>query len=106
MDDAVSALAARRRRAILELAGFGPSQATFALHRGEVLGIAGLVGAGRTRLLRTLFGLEPVRSGTRSSSAPSPARARRGSRWQHGMGMLSEDRKGEGLAPGCRSPTT
>ena len=35
----------------------------FTLHRGEVFGIAGLIGAGRTRLLRTLFGLEPVRSG-------------------------------------------
>ena len=40
-----------------------PGSATFTLHRGEILGIAGLIGAGRTRLLRTIFGLEPVRSG-------------------------------------------
>ena len=42
------------------------ASATFTLHRGEILGIAGLIGSGRTRLLRTLFGLEPVRSGTRA----------------------------------------
>ena len=40
-----------------------PGSASFALRRGEILGIAGLLGAGRTRLLRTLFGLEPVKSG-------------------------------------------
>jgi len=40
-----------------------PKSASLKLHRGEVLGIAGLVGAGRTELLRCLFGLEPVRKG-------------------------------------------
>ena len=40
-----------------------PLSATLELHRGEVLGIAGLIGAGRTELLRTIFGLDPVRSG-------------------------------------------
>jgi ribose transport system ATP-binding protein len=64
-----------------------------------VLGIAGLMGAGRTRLLRTLFGLEPVRTGhirlSAFSGAAAPPR-----RWEQGMGLLSEDRKGEGLALG------
>ena len=36
---------------------------TFTLHRGEIFGIAGLLGAGRTRLLRSIFGLEPVKQG-------------------------------------------
>ena len=40
-----------------------PRDVDLDLHRGEILGIAGLVGAGRTELLRCLFGLEPVRGG-------------------------------------------
>src|SRR4051812_26638110 len=40
-----------------------PHEAELTLHRGEILGIAGLVGSGRTELLRAIFGLDPVRSG-------------------------------------------
>jgi ribose transport system ATP-binding protein len=40
-----------------------PTAASLTLHKGEVLGIAGLVGAGRTELLRTIFGLDPIRTG-------------------------------------------
>jgi ribose transport system ATP-binding protein len=83
--------------AILTVDGLQPGDATFSLHRGEVFGIAGLIGAGRTRLLRTLFGLEPVRAGQIRlgvySGAASPSE-----RWRQGMGLLSEDRKAEGLA--------
>jgi ribose transport system ATP-binding protein len=74
-----------------------PRSATLQVHRGEVVGIAGLVGAGRTELLRAIFGLEPVRSGTLRvgaySGSASPAQ-----RWRNGTGMVSEDRKSEGLA--------
>jgi len=73
--------------------------ASLQLHRGEVLGIAGLVGAGRTQLLRALFGLDAVRSGRiRLGVVEGPASPHR--RWLNGMGMLSEDRKAEGLALG------
>jgi ribose transport system ATP-binding protein len=72
-------------------------RASLQLRRGEVLGIAGLVGAGRTELLRALFGLEKVRSGQVRIAAYS-GRARPARRWKQGMGMVSEDRKAEGLA--------
>ena len=85
--------------AILTVDALQPGDATFTLHRGEVFGIAGLIGAGRTRLLRTLFGLEPVRSGRITLGAHTGAGTPR-ERWQQGMGMLSEDRKHEGLAAG------
>jgi ribose transport system ATP-binding protein len=85
--------------AVLEVEGLQPGDARFTLHRGEVLGIAGLMGAGRTRLMRTLFGLEAVRGGrirlAAFTGAAPPAR-----RWEQGMGLVSEDRKGEGLATG------
>ncbi|HEX7861977.1 MAG TPA: ATP-binding cassette domain-containing protein [Verrucomicrobiae bacterium] len=40
-----------------------PQDATLTLHRGEILGLAGLIGAGRTETLRTLFGLDRLHSG-------------------------------------------
>ena len=52
---------------LLQVEGLAPDRlvpASFTLHRGEILGIAGLLGAGRTRLLRGLFGLDAVRSGS------------------------------------------
>jgi ribose transport system ATP-binding protein len=83
---------------IKDLAGAKkPESASLQLRRGEVLGIAGLVGAGRTELLRSVFGLEPVRKGKIRlgvySGPASPVR-----RWMQGAGFLSEDRKAEGLA--------
>lgn len=83
--------------ALLDVEALQPGSASFTLHRGEILGIAGLMGAGRTRLLRTLFGLEPVRSGrVRVATYTGPASPSQ--RWDQGMGFLSEDRKTEGLA--------
>ncbi|MDB5332746.1 MAG: sugar transporter [Phycisphaerales bacterium] len=80
------------------LAGLNePQSVSLALRRGEVFGIAGLMGAGRTELLRAIFGLDPVRSGSvRVASYTGPASPAR--RWNQGVGMVSEDRKAEGLA--------
>ncbi|SDR94236.1 sugar ABC transporter ATP-binding protein [Opitutus sp. GAS368] len=74
-----------------------PSSASLTLRRGEVLGLAGLVGAGRSELLRTIFALDAVRAGSvRVGAYAGPASPRL--RWQQGLGLLSEDRKTEGLA--------
>jgi ribose transport system ATP-binding protein len=75
-----------------------PRRADLALRRGEVLGLAGLVGAGRTELLRAVFGLEPVRAGRVRIAHVERTRAGPAARIAQGFGLLSEDRKGEGLA--------
>ena len=74
-----------------------PVSASLQLKRGRVLGIAGLIGAGRTELMRALFGLDRVRLGEIRIAAYSGAASPRG-RWAQGVGMVSEDRKREGLA--------
>ena len=81
-----------------DLAGYPhPHSASLVLHRGEVLGIGGLIGAGRTELLRALFGLDPIRKGN-ITFAHNTDRATPVQRLAQGMGLLSEDRKDEGLA--------
>ena len=70
---------------------------SFTLHRGEVLGVAGLVGAGRSELGAALFGLDRIRSGRirlagRHFVPRSPRHAMR-----HGIGLVPEDRRSEGL---------
>jgi ribose transport system ATP-binding protein len=70
--------------------------ASFELHRGEILGIGGLVGSGRTELVRALFGLAPFTGvlqveGKRISSRTAADQI------NNGIGYLSEDRKHEGL---------
>ncbi len=75
-----------------------PLAASLQLRRGEILGIAGLVGAGRTELLRTVFGLDAVKSGSVKVGTFSSARETPARRWAQGVGMVSEDRKSEGLA--------
>jgi len=72
-------------------------EVSFTLHRGEVLGVAGLMGAGRSELARILFGLDPhergtVRVGGVTLEELSPEVCMR-----HGMAFLTEDRRGEGL---------
>lgn len=103
----VSTLYPRSKRqpeeVILELSGLAgdrlPIRADLRLRRGEVLGICGLVGAGRTELIRAIFGLDPIRRGKiKLLSFIGPASPHL--RWQQGAGILSEDRKQEGLAAG------
>ncbi|MEY4244561.1 MAG: hypothetical protein RLZZ245_2146 [Verrucomicrobiota bacterium] len=74
-----------------------PENLNLEVFRGEVVGIAGLVGSGRTEFLRTLFGLDPVKSGSVTIRGNKDTANPR-KRWQQGIGMLSENRKEEGLA--------
>jgi ribose transport system ATP-binding protein len=75
-----------------------PRGVSLTLHRGEILGVAGIVGAGRSELLRAIFGLEPVRRGRVKVKNYSGAAATPRRRIAQGVGLLSEDRKREGLA--------
>ena len=80
-----------------------PADASFEVRRGEILGIAGLVGAGRSETLRTLFGLRPGTSGTfKVDDHPQVSVAVHTSdvALAHGLNLLSENRKEEGLAFG------
>jgi ribose transport system ATP-binding protein len=74
-----------------------PRGASFELRAGEILGISGLIGAGRTETLRTLFGLDHVRGGTVVIDGRERTRSSPASRLNSGVGLLSENRKEEGL---------
>ena len=75
---------------------------SFTVNRGEIVGLAGLIGAGRTEVARAIFGLDPIDGGEvhlagEPMNAKTPSDAIR-----HGIAMVSEDRKAEGLVL-CRS---
>jgi len=75
-------------------------RASFDLRRGEILGVAGLMGSGRTQVVRTIFGLDRAESGMMKLKGRA-AVASEGTpaiRLLQKLGYLSEDRKGEGLA--------
>jgi ribose transport system ATP-binding protein len=79
--------------------------ASFTLRRGEILGLAGLMGAGRTELARAVFGADPVEAGEihvhgKRVHIRSPQDA-----VAQGIGYLSEDRKRYGLATGLNVET-
>ena len=74
-----------------------PQSASLVLHEGEILGIAGLVGAGRTESLRACFGLDRNRGGAVIVRSKEATRCTPASRLAAGIGLLSENRKAEGL---------
>lgn len=67
------------------------------LDRGEIFGVAGLIGAGRTEFLRALFALDHIQAGTVRVDSCEVRHSIR-ARMKSGFGLLSEDRKNEGLA--------
>ncbi len=77
--------------------GYAVKQAGFVLKKGEIVGFAGLVGSGRTELMKSIFGARPIDSGTITWKG-KPVRFRTPKdAVNQGIGYLSEDRKGEGL---------
>ncbi len=90
---------------VLEVEGLtsprGCEDVSLTLRAGEVLGLAGLVGAGRSELAQALFGLRRVTRG-RIRIAGRPARIRRpADAVGSGLGLVPEDRKREGIVPGA-----
>jgi ribose transport system ATP-binding protein len=91
-EPALAATGITRRRALRDV--------SIRVHKGEVLGIAGLVGAGRTELARVLFGADRMDAGTiqlfgKPVRVRSPQDAIR-----LGIGLVTEDRKSQGLVLG------
>nr|WP_312967572.1 sugar ABC transporter ATP-binding protein [Brucella intermedia] len=86
--------------AILEIENFSVpgyvQNASFHLNRGEILGFAGLVGAGRTELMEGIVGLRPGKGDARHNGKPVHFRNAHESQ-KAGIVYLSEDRKGKGL---------
>lgn len=82
---------------VKNLSGNGDKNISFSVRQGEILGISGLVGAGRTELAMLLFGAVPIDGGEiwvdgKPVQIQSPQAA-----IQQGIGLLTEDRKGQGL---------
>ena len=71
--------------------------ANLTLAAGEILGVAGLIGAGRTELVRAVFGLDASDRGVVALEGREFPRREPGASWRAGLGFLSENRKEEGL---------
>jgi ribose transport system ATP-binding protein len=71
---------------------------SFEVRAGEILGFAGLVGAGRTELARAVFGADKITSGTIELEGKELRIKKPEDAIHAGIGYLTEDRKGEGLA--------
>ena len=71
-------------------------EVSFDLRRGEVLGVAGLMGAGRTELARILFGLDPVRKGELRIAGARMGKKTK-TRIGQGLALVTESRREDGL---------
>jgi ABC-type sugar transport system ATPase subunit len=82
---------------VSEVSSHAVENISFDLHRGEIVGVAGLVGAGRTELARVLCGLDPVRSGNVEIDGKSVTIAAPADALSLGIMYVTEDRKRTGL---------
>ncbi|QLY59755.1 sugar ABC transporter ATP-binding protein [Citrobacter freundii] len=93
-----------RHKPVLEVSGLTRkgvlNNIDFTLHQGEILGFAGLMGAGRTELARAIFGADPIDSGTITLNGKVTVVKDIPDAIKQGISYLTEDRKKEGLALG------
>ncbi len=76
------------------------SHINFEVRAGEVLGVAGLLGAGRSEILKTIFGVNRMTSGRITLDGVALAHRRPSAAIAAGIGFVTEDRKSQGLVPG------
>lgn len=84
----------------IDLSAESVNHVSFAVHSGEILGISGLMGAGRTELMKTLYGVNPVTAGQILLNGQAINVGSAQAALAHGIAYISEDRKGEGLVLG------
>lgn len=86
---------------VLDVAGLGVAgqfaDVSFSLRRGEILGMAGLIGAGRTEVARALFGITPATAGTIKLDGKTVTITNSHTAMALGIGYVPEDRKLHGL---------
>lgn len=75
----------------------GLAGVSFDLHRGEILGVYGLQGSGKTELARALFGLDPVESGTIAIDGHAVRLRNPSDAISRGIGFVTESRQAEGI---------
>jgi ABC-type sugar transport system ATPase subunit len=82
-----------------DIRGNGLDGVNVTVHEGEILGIYGLIGSGRSRFLRTIYGAEPLAQGELRLSGHSYVPRRPGHAVREGVAFLSEERKSDGFIP-------
>lgn len=85
---------------ILEVKNFTTKRikdVSFTLHKGEILGLAGLVGAGRTEIARAIYGIDKIENGVLQLSGKEIYNSTPNDALKNNIGLLPEDRKGQGV---------
>ncbi len=86
---------------LLEFTGYGRKRSikpfTLTIHKGEVIGVAGLLGSGRTEMARVMFGIDPADEGTVKLAGRAVSIRTATDAIGHGFGFCPEDRKADGI---------
>jgi ABC-type sugar transport system ATPase subunit len=103
VDGTKRSLAPSSRAVVLEVSNLssapGVRDVSFKVHQGEILGLGGLVGAGRSETVEAIFGLRPRQGGTLSLNGRQFAPRRAADAIRAGIGFVAEDRRVQGIVP-------